>query len=356
MRHALSLAERGLGGVWPNPAVGCVIVNEGRIVGRGWTQNGGRPHAEQVALEMAAEAAQGATAYVSLEPCAHYGRTPPCAEALISAGISRVVVALQDPDPRVSGKGIALLRKAGLEVEEGVEHDIARRQQVGFLSRVVRGRPYLTLKLALTIDGRIATASGESRWITGPDARRRVHIERARYDAVLVGAGTARIDNPDLTVRGLGIERQPVRIVASRHLRLPKNPRLLADTSSSPVWLVCEENSSGHDDEITQSGARLIGVPSLGSHLDLSAMLTRLGDEGLTRVFCEGGGTIAASLLSAGLVDELLVFSAGLVLGAEGQPALGALGVSSLAEASRFQLEKVVPIGSDVMQVWVRAD
>ncbi len=354
MRHALSLGGRGLGRVWPNPAVGCVIVKDGRIVGRGWTQDGGRPHAEQVALGMAGDAARDATVYVTLEPCAHHGQTPPCADSLISAGVKRVVVAAEDPDPRVSGRGLAKIRDAGIEVILGVAEEAARNQQIGFLSRVTKGRPHFTLKLAMTLDGRIATASGESRWITGPKARRRVHAERARHDAVLVGAGTARSDNPDLSVRGLGVVQQPVRIVASRHLRLANDARLFADSSKAPVWLIHDETSTENASAFVRAGARLIGVPSLGSHLDLAEMMSRLGDEGLTRVLCEGGGTLAASLLSAGLVDELLVFSAGLVMGAEGQPGLGALGVSALSDAPRFELTEVEPLGGDILHRWVK--
>lgn len=354
MRHALSLAERGLGRVWPNPAVGCVIVKNGRVVGRARTADGGRPHAETGALEMAGAAAHGATAYVTLEPCAHHGKTTPCSDALIAAGVQRVVVALGDPDPRVSGRGLLALRNAGISVTEGVLKDEARALQSGFLSRVVRRRPHLTLKLASTLDGRIATASGESRWITGPEARRRVHAERARHDAVLIGAGTARIDDPDLTVRNLGVDRQPVRIVASRHLRLPEGSRLMKTAHQSPVWLVHDDASTLDRSAWTQAGLRLIPVSSIGSHLDLKAMMRSLGDEGLTRVFCEGGGTLAAALLAADLVDELLVFSAGKVIGAEGQPGIGALGVSALCDAPAFQLKKLEVIGADIFHRWTR--
>ncbi len=216
MAHALGLARRGLGRVWPNPAVGCVLVKGSRVLGRGFTQPGGRPHAETVALAAAGEGARGATAYVTLEPCAHHGRTPPCAGALAAAGVARVVTAIEDPDPRVSGRGHAMLRAAGIAVTEGVLAEEARALQRGFLSRVVRGRPMVTLKLAASLDGRIATAAGESRWITGPGARARVHAMRAMHDAVMVGAGTARADDPMLTVRGLGVDHQPVRVVAAR--------------------------------------------------------------------------------------------------------------------------------------------
>ena len=213
MDHALRLAQRGLGNVWPNPAVGCVIVAAGRVVGRGWTQPGGRPHAERMALDAAGAAARGATAYVTLEPCAHHGRAPPCSDALVAAGVARVVSALTDPDPRVAGRGHARLREAGIEVVEGVRAGPAAELQRGFLSRVTQGRPMVTLKLATSFDGRIATASGESRWITGEAARRHVHLLRLTHDAVMVGAGTARADLPALNVRGFGPVRQPVRVV-----------------------------------------------------------------------------------------------------------------------------------------------
>ena len=224
MDHALRLARRGLGNVWPNPAVGCVIVADGRIAGRGWTQPGGRPHAERMALDMAGPAARGATAYVTLEPCAHHGRTPPCAEGLIRAGVARVVTALTDPDPRVAGRGHAMLRAEGIEVTEGVRAEAAAALQRGFLSRVTLGRPMVTLKLATSFDGRIATATGESRWITGGAARRHVHLLRLTHDAVMVGAGTARADRPALNVRGFGPVRQPVRVVLANDAIPPVPP------------------------------------------------------------------------------------------------------------------------------------
>ncbi len=355
MRHALALAARGLGRVWPNPAVGCVIERGGRVLGRGWTQPGGRPHAETVALAQAGAAAGGATAHVTLEPCSHHGRTPPCADVLIAAGVARVVVALGDPDPRVNGQGIARLRAAGIEVTVGVLEAEARALQAGFLSRVTAGRPMLTLKLATSLDGRIATATGESRWITGPEARRRVHALRAAHDAVMVGAGTARADDPVLTVRGLGVTHQPVRVILSRRLDLPGNGALAASAGDAPLWL-CHGAEAGEGARAPWAarGARLIEVPVVAGHLDVGAALAALGQAGLTRVFCEGGGQLAAALLSAGLVDRLVTFSAGVALGAEGQPALGAMGLDRLAEAPRFDLLRAEPVGGDVMQVWAR--
>ncbi|MEM7318926.1 MAG: bifunctional diaminohydroxyphosphoribosylaminopyrimidine deaminase/5-amino-6-(5-phosphoribosylamino)uracil reductase RibD [Pseudomonadota bacterium] len=356
MALALSLGRRALGTSWPNPAVGCVVVSEGRIVGRGHTQPGGRPHAETVALIQAGASAKGATAYVSLEPCSHHGQTPPCAQALIDAGISRVVCAVEDSDPRVSGQGFAMLRDAGIEVQTGVGEAQAERDQQGFFMRTEQGRPMVTLKLASSFDGRIATASGESKWITGPDARRVVHAMRASHDAVLIGAGTARADDPSLTVRDLGITRQPVRIVASRHLDLPLLGQLARTANDIPVWLC---HGSGADHERIRAweglGANLIPCALQGVQIDAVDMLQQLGHAGLTRVFCEGGAALAASLLEADLVDELVVFSAGLTIGAEGLPAVGAMGLERLEDAPRFNLVETRPVGGDVMQRWSRS-
>lgn len=356
MALAIALGRRGLGQVWPNPAVGCVIVRHDRIVGRGWTAAGGRPHAEPRALAMAGSAARGATAYVSLEPCAHHGVTPPCAGALIDSGVTRVVTALTDPDPRVAGQGHARLAEAGIAVETGVMEAEAREANAGFLIRVAQGRPWLTLKLAATLDGRIATATGESRWITGPEARRQVHAMRARHDAVLVGAGTARADDPALTVRDMGTVPQPVRVVLSRHLDLDPDSALARSARDAPVWLCVGDRVPGAArDAWEAAGARLLTCAVEGGGLSVSDAMQKLGGQGLTRVFCEGGGALAASLLSAGVVDELAVFTAGFALGAEGRPALGALGLDRLDQAARFDLADVRPVGPDVLHRWVRA-
>lgn len=356
MRLALALGARGLGRVWPNPAVGCVIVKAGRVLGRGWTQDGGRPHAETMALAQAGGQARGATAYVSLEPCSHHGQTPPCAEALIAAGLARVVVGLGDPDPRVSGRGLAALRDAGIQVTEGICTPEAQRAHRGFLTRVGQGRPMLTLKLATSADGRIATASGESQWITGPPARAWVHGMRACHDAVLVGAGTARADDPSLTVRGLGISHQPVRIVLSRRLDLPMGSALMRSARDIPVWLCHGPDAPDPTKTAWEAaGARLIAVTTgLGGQLDLGAVMSALGAAGLTRVFCEGGGMLAAGLLGADLVDDLALITAGMVLGAEGTPAIGAMGIAALAEAPRFALAETRALGGDVLSLWSR--
>lgn len=357
MRTALALAARGLGNTWPNPAVGCVIVTSGpsggRIVGRGWTQPGGRPHAERRALAQAGEAARSATAYVTLEPCAHHGQTPPCAEGLIAAGVARVVSALTDPDPRVAGKGHAMLRAAGIDVTEGLCAAEARQLNAGFLKRIERGLPHVTLKLATTLDGRIATGSGESRWITGPDARRAVHAMRLSHDAVLVGSGTARADDPDLTVRDMGAVRQPVRIVIDSQLRHSPDSRLGRTAGEVPVWLIHTEAAPMQARTAwAATGARLIAVPGRDGHADLTAALRALAAEGLTRIFCEGGADLAAALIRAGLVDDLAHFGAGALIGAEGRAALGPLALDRLAEAPRLTRVETRPVGADVLTLW----
>ncbi len=354
MRLALSLGARGLGRTWPNPAVGCVIVKGGRIVGRGWTADGGRPHAETRALGQAGAQARGATAYVTLEPCAHHGQTPPCADALAAARVARVVVALGDPDPRVSGQGIARLRAAGIEVVEGVLEPEARAAHAGFVARLTRSRPLVTLKLAASLDGRIATATGASKWITGAQARREVHAMRARHDAVMVGGGTARADDPSLTVRDLGIARQPVRIVWSRQLDLPLHGKLAATARDIPLWIVHGETADANLTAAwTGLGAKLLPCPAgPDRRIDPAAALASLAAEGLTRIFCEGGGSLAASLLGAGLVDELALFNAGLLIGAEGHPMVAALGLERLDDARRWRLVETRALGPDTLSRW----
>ncbi|MEM7487817.1 MAG: bifunctional diaminohydroxyphosphoribosylaminopyrimidine deaminase/5-amino-6-(5-phosphoribosylamino)uracil reductase RibD [Pseudomonadota bacterium] len=357
MDHALALAARGLGRVWPNPAVGCVVERDGVVLGRGRTADGGRPHAETVALVQAGAAARGATVHVTLEPCAHHGATPPCADALIAAGVARVVLALRDPDPRVDGGGIARLRAAGIEVVEGVRAAEARALQAGFLARVTRGRPLLTLKLATTLDGRIATASGESQWITGPEARSHVHGQRARHDAVMVGAGTARADDPRLTVRGFGHVPQPVRVVLSRRLALPDTSALTDGSPGGPVWMLHGPSAPATArDRLAGRGVTLVETPTdPDGRIDLAAALTELGRRGLTRVYCEGGGTLAAALLTAGLVDRLDCYTAGMAIGAEGIPALGAMGLGALADAPRLTLVETRRLGGDILHRWSAA-
>ena len=355
MRLALSLGQRGLGRVWPNPAVGCVIVKDGKVLGRGWTQKGGRPHAETEALAQAGTAAKGATAYVTLEPCAHHGKTPPCANALVSAGITRVVSALDDPDSRVAGQGYKILQDAGVEVTQDVLSDPAAELNQGFLLNRTIGRPMFTLKMASSIDGRIATASGESRWITGPEARRQVHLMRATNDAVLVGAGTARTDDPLLDVRYMGLSGDnPVRIILDGGLSLSLTSRLAQTAKDTPLW-ICHR--TGLDKARLKTweeiGVTLIEVAhSDTGELDLSDMAIQLGKRGLTRVLCEGGGRVASSMIAADLVDRLVTFTAGLAIGSEGGAVFGPLRIDALADAPRFDLVKSRAVGRDIMTTW----
>lgn len=355
MRYALRVGRRGQGQAWPNPAVGCVLVRDGRVIALGHTAQGGRPHAERAALDMAGPLAKGTTAYVTLEPCAHHGQTPPCAQGLINAGITRVVIATQDPDSRVNGQGVQMLQTAGIEVVTGTLEDEARRDLSGFFQKITMGRPSVTLKLATSLDGRIATASGESQWITGAQARKEVHHLRLCHDAVMVGAGTARADDPQLTVRGMGNIPQPVRVVLSRKLDLPFPSALAQSMDQAALWLMHGREAG---DEMRaqwqEVGAKCIECAAPNGRLDVLGVLKQLGNEGLTSVFCEGGGTLAASLLGEDLVDDLIVYHGPITLGAEGWPAVGALGLETLAEAPRFALVDHKAIGADTVSYWRR--
>ncbi|MBL8643098.1 MAG: bifunctional diaminohydroxyphosphoribosylaminopyrimidine deaminase/5-amino-6-(5-phosphoribosylamino)uracil reductase RibD [Rhodospirillaceae bacterium] len=347
MRAALMLAARGLGDTWPNPAVGCIIVKEGMVVGRGWTQSGGRPHAETEALKRAGAAAKGATAYVSLEPCSHHGKTPPCAEALIAAGIARVVSATTDPDPRVSGQGVAKLRAAGIDVTEGVGKAEAEALNAGFFTRVTQNHPLLALKTATSLDGRIALASGESRWITGERARATVHAIRARFDAILVGSETAVQDDPDLTCRIEGYAGRPkVRIVLDRRLRLRPALKLAQTAKAIPTWIYTSHSAPAPDREaLAKTGAVVIPVP------DTAAALADMAARGLTRVLVEGGGQVAAALLKAGFISQVYWFRGAQALGAEARPAIGALALDQLALAPQFKRLETLPLGGDTLEI-----
>ncbi|NDE90590.1 MAG: bifunctional diaminohydroxyphosphoribosylaminopyrimidine deaminase/5-amino-6-(5-phosphoribosylamino)uracil reductase RibD, partial [Alphaproteobacteria bacterium] len=308
MKIALNLGARMLGRVAPNPAVGCVLVKDDVIVGRGVTQAGGRPHAETQAIAQAGEHARGATAYVTLEPCSHHGKTAPCSESLIAAGVSRVVATMEDPDPRVSGKGFAMLRAAGIDVTCGVLAEEAAFQQEGFLKRIKHGRPMFTLKLASTLDGRIATESGESRWITGETARYFVHTLRSNHDAVMVGIGTVLADDPELTCRLPGLEHtSPIRIVVDRRLSIPLDAKLLKEAGEKPLWIITREKSdSGKIKELEKRGANVITVPTNDDgYIDLGVAARKLGEQGLTRVLVEGGAYLAAALIKDGVIDRL---------------------------------------------------
>ena len=352
MRAALALARRGLGRVWPNPAVGCVLVGDGRVVGRGWTWPGGRPHAETEALRRAGALAKGATAYVTLEPCAHHGVTGPCTDTLIEAGIGRVVVAAEDPDPRVSGRGLARLREAGLDVTTGVCREEATEINLGFFLRVTRRRPMITLKLATSLDGRIAAAGGDSKWITGEQARAGAHRLRASHDAVLVGSGTALADDPALTCRLPGMEDwSPVRIIADGRLRLAVSAEVVRTGQEVATWVITTPGSDeGRRRALGAAGVQLIEVASdADGHPDPRAMAAALAERGVTRVLLEGGGKLAGTFLAAGLVDRIAWFHAPKLLGADGLPAIGALGLERVTDAPSLRLRSVRALGEDTL-------
>ncbi|MCE2509899.1 MAG: bifunctional diaminohydroxyphosphoribosylaminopyrimidine deaminase/5-amino-6-(5-phosphoribosylamino)uracil reductase RibD [Alphaproteobacteria bacterium] len=357
MQAALGLARRALGDVAPNPAVGCVLVRAGRVVGRGWTQPGGRPHAETEALARAGEAARGATAYLSLEPCAHEGKTPPCVDALIEAGIGRAVVAVEDPDPRVAGKGIARLAGAGVKLGLGVAAEAAADLNAGFFLRIREGRPLVTLKTATTLDGRIATREGESEWITGERARQLSHYFRATHDAILVGAGTVGVDNPMLTCRLDGFEsRKPVRIVVDSRLRLPLTSKLVATAGQIPTWVVAREDVDGERlHAFEDCGVEVLGMPpDKNGYPDIGEMMQEFGRRGLTRVLLEGGGHLAAALFAHGLIDRIAWFRAPAVMGGDGIPAATAFGVDRLADMPTFVRRETRTVGGDQLEIYVR--
>lgn len=359
MRIAIGLARRGHGNVWPNPSVGCVIVKDGNIVGRGWTQPGGRPHAETEALARAGTAAKGATAYVTLEPCAHDGQTPPCADALIGAGVSRVVIGTQDPDPRVDGGGILKLQSAGVEVATDVCAVEAEEVAQGFLLRVRNGRPLVTVKAATTLDGRIATRSGNSQWITGELSRATGHGLRARYDAILVGGQTAIVDNPSLTCRLPGLaEASPVRVVVDSRQQLPLTHSLVATARETPTWLLTRsDGDAARRAAFFDAGVELIDV-AVGEtgELDMAAAMTALGDRGITRLLVEGGGRVISSLLRQNLVDRLVWFRAPLMIGGDGVPVAAGFGLDDLDEAPKFVKVSARAAGADLAETYVRID
>jgi diaminohydroxyphosphoribosylaminopyrimidine deaminase/5-amino-6-(5-phosphoribosylamino)uracil reductase len=357
MRSALALARRGLGVTWPNPSVGCVVVKDGRVLGRAVTAPGGRPHAEPTALAMAGEAARGATVYVTLEPCCHWGKTPPCTDALIAAGVVRVVIAVRDPDQRVNGEGCNKLRAAGIVVEEGVLAAEAEEVLAGFISRIRRGRPLVTLKLASTLDGRIATHAGESQWITGTPARRAAHALRGHADAVLVGVGTVLADDPELTCRIPGFRVAPVvRVVVDSHLRTPLTAKLVRTAHEAPTWFLVRPGSDrARASAVTTAGAKVIEVAGAAAGVDLKRGLAALAEAGITRLLVEGGGQIAAALLRDDLVDRIAWFHAPAVMGGDGWPAAQAFGVEKLADMPRFVRRRVLPLGADTLTEFERA-
>lgn len=356
MALALRLAERGLGRTWPNPPVGVVVVKEGRIVGRGWTQPPPGNHAEVEALRRAGRNAMGATAYATLEPCCHYGRTPPCTMALIHAGIRRVVVATTDPFPRVDGRGIDQLRQAGIQVDVGLMQAEAEAHNAGFLLNVTKKRPLVTLKLATSLDGKIATRHGESQWITGTRARASGHRLRAVHDAIMVGSGTAFADDPTLTCRLPGlIDRSPVRVVLDRRCRLPLSSHLAQSADETPVWLITSAEAPAEAIKARQNAGIEVIQAGLAAknRLDLALVMAALAERGITRLLVEGGAAVAASLLRAGLVDRLHWFQAPMVIGGDGRPAIDDLLIDRLTETPAFDRIASEVLASDVGATYI---
>jgi len=357
MQLALVLGRRGQGRTWPNPAVGAVVVKDGIILGRGWTQPGGRPHAEPVALQRAGEAARGATLYVTLEPCSHYGKSPPCADAIVAAGIARVVSAIEDPNPEVAGQGHARLRDAGIRVDIGLCREEAARSHAGHFLRVREQRPYVTLKLAVSADGRIAAAGRKQVAITGEDANARVHLLRAQNDAILIGIGTAMADDPLLTCRLPGMERRsPVRVVLDRALRLSGNSRLVHSARQTPLWLVASETAeAAAATKLGAAGAHVFHLPADDHRpgLDLQAVLHTLSAQGITRLLVEGGARVASSFLKAGLVDEFWLFQGAKNIGNDGLAALEGQELET-AIASGWHANETEIFGDDRLTVYRR--
>jgi diaminohydroxyphosphoribosylaminopyrimidine deaminase/5-amino-6-(5-phosphoribosylamino)uracil reductase len=360
MQTALGLARRGLGKVAPNPAVGCILVRPDlgdRVVGRGWTQPGGRPHAETEALRRAGQLAQGATAYVTLEPCSHKGQTAPCADALINAKVKRVVIAMQDPDPRVSGQGVAKLRDAGLEISIKVLESDSEQLNIGFINRIQLSRPSFSWKTATSLDGKIATTTGHSKWITERDARQVGHLLRAKNDAVIIGIETALVDDPDLTCRLPGCkELSPIRIVVDSQLRLPLTHKLVLSAHQFGTWVFTSNNPNLERAAALQKAGVIIFKcdKSSDGHLDIKKLSQKLAEKGLTRVLLEGGAELSSSFLKHDLVDQIFWFRAPKIIGNNGLPAAKCLNILTIDDTRAFTQQGTYDIGPDRLEIYHR--
>ncbi len=354
MRLALSLGRHGLGRTWPNPAVGAVIVNNGGIVGRGWTQAGGRPHAEVEALTRAGGLARGATLYVTLEPCSHHGKSPPCADAVIASGIARVVSAMEDPNQEVAGRGHARLRDAGISVYVGIEAATARRDHAGHIRRMRDSRPQIMLTLAVSADGKAAGAGGKRVAITGEAVRNRVHLLRAQSDAIMIGISTAFADDPILTCRLPGmLKMSAIRVVLDAGLRLPMQSRLVASAGETPLWIIAGKDApSASETAVRERGGEVLRVAEKRGRLDLREAMKLLVARGITRLMVEGGPTVASAMIEADLIDEAVLFHSPLVIGEDGVPALQ----PHAAQLLNRHLKRVAsePIGPDRQETYQR--
>jgi diaminohydroxyphosphoribosylaminopyrimidine deaminase / 5-amino-6-(5-phosphoribosylamino)uracil reductase len=357
MDLALTLGRRELGRTWPNPAVGAVVVNDGVIVGRGWTAPGGRPHAEPVALVRAGEAARGATLYVTLEPCSHVGKSPPCTDAVIAAGIKRVVSAIEDPNPEVAGQGHAKLRAAGIAVDIGIGAAEAARDHAGHFRRVRDHRPHVILKLAISADDKIADAGHKRVAISGEVAKARTHLLRAQSDAILVGIGTVLADDPLLTCRLPGMAaRSPVRVVLDPALRIPGNSRLVHSAREVPLWVMTSKLAEAPAATMLgAAGAEVIRIASTHTPgLDLSAVLQALAERGITRLLVEGGARIASSFVAGGFVDEFWLLRGARAIGSDGVPPLDHLPLTSITQSPGFRVRASENLGEDVLTIYGR--
>jgi len=360
MALALALGRRGLGRTWPNPSVGAVVVHEAAdgsvVVGRGWTQPGGRPHAETEALARAGAAARGATLYVTLEPCSHHGKTPPCADAVVAAGIARVVSALEDPNPAVRGEGHARLHARGIAVEVGIGAETARHDHAGHIRRVNDGRPHITLKLAISADGKAGLAGRRPVPITGAPATARVHRLRSMSDAIMVGIGTALADDPSLTCRLPGMSQSPVRVVLDGGLRLPLASKLVESAQETPVWVIAGEAApAAREHALRTRGVEVMRVAAADDRLDLVAAMRQLGERGITRVMVEGGPILAAALVTSDLIDEAVLFRSPHLLGGGGIDALEGLRLTALSQSPHLVLRATERLGLDRVESFTRA-
>ncbi|MHB1084509.1 MAG: bifunctional diaminohydroxyphosphoribosylaminopyrimidine deaminase/5-amino-6-(5-phosphoribosylamino)uracil reductase RibD [Thiobacillus sp.] len=342
MARALQLAAQGLYTTSPNPRVGCVIVKDDRVVGEGWHQRSGAPHAEIHALKTAGDAARGATVYVTLEPCSHHGKTPPCAEALVQAGVARVVAAMTDPNPLVAGSGIDMLTLAGIQAEVGLLENEARALNPGFISRMTRQRPWVRLKTASTLDGKTALTNGASQWITGEAARADVQTLRARACAILTGSGTVLADNPRMNVRDFDIGRQPLRVIVDSTLHTP------ADAAILPALIACHHAASAPRAALEQAGAEVIALPGPGDRVDLLALLTLLAQRGINELHVEAGAELSGALLAAGLIDEWVAYLAPMAVGDDARGLFAHAPLTMLVDAARFQMTDVRQLGDDL--------
>ena len=346
MARALQLAEQGLWTTTPNPRVGCVLVSNGEIIGEGWHVKAGEPHAEVHALRMAGEHARGATAYVTLEPCAHFGRTPPCAKGLIEAGVGRVVAAMQDPNPLVAGKGLAMLADAGIATATGLLESEARELNIGFVSRMTRGRPWLRLKAAASLDGKTALNNGVSQWITGPEARRDGHRWRARACAILTGIGTVRDDDPLLNVRDVETSRQPLRVVVDSRLEMPLTARMLQ--SGGPVLIAAAVDDPVRRAALQAQGAEVLCLPNPHGKVALPDLLLALGQRGINEVHAEAGFKLNGSLLREGLVDELLLYLAPCLIGHDAAGLFNLPALTALTNKTQLKIRDLRQLGQDI--------